>query len=235
MKSRMDKYYSEEVPHRTSKNDSLYDELYREKQKLNSNVTVIDNVNEIDIDKIKKLINNREEYKRVKSYNNIIGDIPKEDETEIEFDEINNNDYDINKIIEKKKQDKNTNGSRIRSITEEEYQKLKEFDEETRRISDEFKEQEKELKNLINTVTNADGDLFSNLKEDEKEEKTEVTEEEPKEETKENTFYTKTSKIITDDFGEDDDDKTSSKVFIIIVIISILIAAGVIVYFKFFK
>ena len=41
MKSRMDKYYSEnELMQRTSKNDSLYDELYREKQTLSDNMVL---------------------------------------------------------------------------------------------------------------------------------------------------------------------------------------------------
>ena len=50
MKSRMEKYYKDEdVMQRTSKNDSLYEELYKEKQIPRSNITVIDNVNESEI------------------------------------------------------------------------------------------------------------------------------------------------------------------------------------------
>ena len=54
MRTRMDKYHNnEELLERTSKNDSLYEQLYREKQTLSSNVTVLDNIDEIDISKIK--------------------------------------------------------------------------------------------------------------------------------------------------------------------------------------
>ena len=60
----MDKYYkNEEVLQRTAKNDTLYDELYREKQVPRSNVSVIDNVNEIDISKIKTMVDSRENYR----------------------------------------------------------------------------------------------------------------------------------------------------------------------------
>ena len=65
----MDKYYKDEdVMQRTSKNDSLYEELYKQKQVPRSNITVIDNVNEIDITKIKSMVDSRENYKRVRDY-----------------------------------------------------------------------------------------------------------------------------------------------------------------------
>ena len=67
MRSRMDRYIeSNEVLERTSKNDALYEELYKEKQTPRSNVTVLDNINEIDISKIKDIVNSREEYRKTR-------------------------------------------------------------------------------------------------------------------------------------------------------------------------
>ena len=61
MKSRMDKYYSEnELMQRTSKNDSLYDELYKEKQNLSDNMVKLNDADEIDINKKKSMIDSRE-------------------------------------------------------------------------------------------------------------------------------------------------------------------------------
>ena len=73
MKSRMDKYYSEnELMQRTSKNDSLYDELYREKQTLSDNMVVLNDADEIDINKIKSMIDSRENYKRAKKFEDVV-------------------------------------------------------------------------------------------------------------------------------------------------------------------
>ena len=69
----MDKYYSEnELMQRTSKNDSLYDELYREKQTLSDNMVVLNDADEIDINKIKSMIDSRENYKRAKKFEDVV-------------------------------------------------------------------------------------------------------------------------------------------------------------------
>ena len=76
MRSRMDRYIeSDEVLERTSKNDALYEELYKEKQTPRSNVTVLDNINEIDISKIKDIVNSREEYRKTRKYENLVSPI----------------------------------------------------------------------------------------------------------------------------------------------------------------
>lgn len=234
MKSRMDKYYKEEeLMQRTSKNDALYDELYREKQVPRSNVTVLDNINEIDITKIRAMVDKREEYKKVRDYENIVNPIDTYRKREInyEFDEIDNSNYDINEILKKKRSDKvyKEDPDKIRRISAE-YNDVPSFVEEIEeRVSDEFTAHENQLKELFNTISrtaiNEGTDLFSNLKEDDKSDK----------EEKENTFYTKTANFNTDDFYDDLNDESSSKVFIIIGIIAVVIAIGIIVWLKFFK
>ena len=226
MKSRMDKYYrNEELMQRTSKNDSLYDELYRQRMPK-SNVTVIDNINEIDITKIKSMVDSRENYKRVRDYESIVKPIDtyKNNEINCNFDEIDYSNYDINEIIKNKRSNKtyNIDPDRVRKITNEEYDILSSLEPKSEdEFSDDLVNHEKQLKDLFNTVSRTaidePTDLFSNLKEDKKEE----------------TFYTSTSKFESDDFGDDIKEKSGSKAFIIIGVIAVLIAIGVIVYIKF--
>ena len=233
----MDKYYKEEeLMQRTSKNDFLYDELYKEKQIPSSNVTVLDNINEIDITKIKAMVDKRENYKKVKDYNSIVNDLDnyKKEEVKYDFEEIDEADYDINEILKKKRSNiENTN--KIRKISGEDYElmtSLETSEEENDNID--LTGHEKQLKDLYDTITKAiDDDLFANLKED-KEEVEEKTEEETVDNENESSFYTSTSKIDAKDFGEDEE-KNGSTLFIVIAIIAILVAVGIVVYLKFFN
>lgn len=233
MKSRMDKYYKEEeMMQRTSKNDFLYDELYREKRP-SDNVTVLDNINEIDITKIKAMVDSRERHSKMRSYENIVN--PK-DEYEFEdvsynIDEVDNSNYDINEVLKKKRVDNTYEDSKVRKLSSAEFEvEVLDTDEE---MSEEFLTHEKQLKDLFNTVSRTsadDNDLFANLKEDDKEETTEVEEEKD-----DSSFYTSTSKFDNVDFEDGPKEKNNTSIFIIIGILAILIAAGIIVYIKFLK
>ena len=227
MRTRMDKYYNdEEILQRTSKNDSLYDKLYKEKQVLRSNVTVIDNINEIDLSKIKSIVNNREDYKKIRNYENAINntEFEKKEEINYDFDEVDNSNYDINEILKRKRSNKNyENSSKIRKINEE-------FCEDTfknyKNLSDDFLNHEQQLKELFNTVTQTNAvestDLFANLKENSDEDK---------------SFYTNTSKFEGKDFENNIKEIEEKKVnvFLIIILIAIIISIGIICYIKFFK
>lgn len=222
MKSRMDKYYSEnELMQRTSKNDNLYDELYKEKQTLSNNMVVLNDVDEIDINKIKSMIDSRENYKRAKRFCDVVSPTKnnKDDEIDYKFDEIDDSNYDINEIIEKKRST-NDEEVRVRKLDTK-------YESTMEELSEEFLTHEQQLRDLFDTVTQtnlAKTDLFSNLRE------------EGSDKTKEEEFYTNTSKIETNDFDDEFVDKSSNaKVFIIITIILMVIAIGIILYLKVFK
>lgn len=226
MKSRMDKYYSEnELMQRTSKNDSLYDELYREKQTLSDNMVVLNDADEIDINKIKSMIDSRENYKRAKRFENVVSPTNniKDEEIDYKFDEIDDSNYDINEIIEKKRST-NEEENRVRKLDTK-------YESTMEELSEEFLTHEQQLRDLFDTVTQtnlAKTDLFSNLREDDSEK--------TKDETKEEEFYTNTSKLEKEDFDDEFVEKSSNaKVFIIITIILMIIAIGVILYLKVFK
>lgn len=229
MKSRMDKYYKDEdVMQRTSRNDSLYEALYKEKQVPRSNVTVIDNVNEIDINKIKTMVDSREKYKRVRDYEKIMNGVSdyKTSEIKYDFDEVDNSNYDINEIIKNKRSNRSYDSNKVRRLNNIEYDIMDRNEEE---VSDDMMNHEKQLIDLFNTVSRTavreETDLFSNLKED-----TAVIEN--TEEEKE--FYTNTTQFSSDDFGDDLKENDNGKIFVIIGVIAVLIAIGVIVYLKFF-
>lgn len=226
MKSRMDKYYSEnELMQRTSKNDSLYDELYREKQTLSDNMVVLNDADEIDINKIKSMIDSRENYKRAKKFEDVVSPTNniKDEEIDYKFDEIDDSNYDINEIIEKKRST-NEEENRVRKLDTK-------YESTMEELSEEFLTHEQQLRDLFDTVTQtnlAKTDLFSNLREDDSER--------TKDETKEEEFYTNTSKLEKEDFDDEFVEKSSNaKVFIIITIILMIIAIGVILYLKVFK
>lgn len=226
MKSRMDKYYSEnELMQRTSKNDSLYDELYREKQTLSDNMVVLNDTDEIDINKIKSMIDSRENYKRAKKFEDVVSPTNniKDEEIDYKFDEIDDSNYDINEIIEKKRST-NEEENRVRKLDTK-------YESTMEELSEEFLTHEQQLRDLFDTVTQtnlAKTDLFSNLREDDSEK--------TKDETKEEEFYTNTSKLEKEDFDDEFVEKSSNaKVFIIITIILMIIAIGVILYLKVFK
>lgn len=226
MKSRMDKYYSEnELMQRTSKNDSLYDELYREKQTLSDNMVVLNDADEIDINKIKSMIDSRENYKRAKKFEDVVSPTKnnKDEEIDYKFDEIDDSNYDINEIIEKKRST-NEEENRVRKLDTK-------YESTMEELSEEFLTHEQQLRDLFDTVTQtnlAKTDLFSNLREDDSEK--------TNDETKEEEFYTNTSKLEKEDFDDEFVEKSSNaKVFIIITIILMIIAIGVILYLKVFK
>ena len=226
MKSRMDKYYKDEdVMQRTSKNDSLYEELYKQKQVPRSNITVIDNVNEIDITKIKTMVDSRENYKRVRDYENIVNpmDTYRKSEIDYHFDEIDNSNYDINEILKNKRSNKEYDSTKVRRINNALYDIM----ERERDIHEEDDECFDLFNTMSRTAVREDTDLFSNLKDTaviEKKEEKEIEEE----------FYTNTTKFDSDDFGDDFKENNNSKIFIIIGVVAIVIAICVIIYLKFF-
>lgn len=235
MRSRMDRYIeSDEVLERTSKNDALYEELYKEKQTPRSNVTVLDNINEIDISKIKDIVNSREEYRKTRKYENLVSPIDidsyKKKNIEYQFDEIDNNDYDINQILLKKRSDRvyNKEEPKIRKISETQYDILKSLDIHEDDVKPDYMTQENNLKDLLNTIVksktvNESTDLFANLKEESKEEEIDKS------------FYTNADTFSDLDFDIEESKSSGSKIFIIIVLSALIIAIGIFIWFKFFK
>lgn len=213
MQSRMEKYNSNEkrIASRTQKNQSLYEEVRNTTLTdfdVNSNVSIIDeDASSIDVRKVRKFLDEK--------YNE---DAPKRRSIEVpEFDEPaiieeplqDTKEYDINAILEKAKKGKNVdyNKERLKKIRDAQYEILNNLDLELKKVEEAKinhvrKEEEDNLVNLINTITEleiknknnlskeASGalDLLSDLKDDDDdvtEPNTVPLESEEKEENKE--------------------------------------------------
>lgn len=162
MKSRMEKYYdsNEEFVGRTAKNENLYRK--KDYSVYSSNETIIAPNNEIDITKLKDIIQSREDYQRAKSYRNMLSDkkfeyndIPYEEE---QYEEKN---YDINAILKKVKDEKNNidEENQNRKLRNTQYDILSNLNIKSKKHEEEpvtkvdLESQKAELQGLIDKVT----------------------------------------------------------------------------------
>ena len=221
MQSRMDRYDSIEKKkyERSRKNTKLYEEIYDDMYKDISykNMEIIDSAKEININKLKDILDDKYDTRQYRTFKNY--DV--EDEVEEEKQE-KRKIYDINEIINDAKSK--------RAFIEEakEKQKYLDFTASSREDVDDLKQEEKELEDLINTVTIKESetssalDLLSELKGDDNTLVTngvspeniieEAKQEDTKEETHQNiektlvkadkTFYTDSNMFTKNDFED---------------------------------
>ena len=159
MKSRMEKYYNqnEEFVGRRTKNENLYRE--KDYSVYSSNETVIDTNNEIDITKLKNIIQSREDYQRSKSYRNMLNDKKFDyDDIEIEEETYEEKNYDINALLQKVKDEKDTvdEKDKMRKLRNTQYDILSNLDIKSKKTKsvDDLEQQKEDLKDLINSITN---------------------------------------------------------------------------------
>lgn len=169
MKSRVDKYSENNVLSRSSKNKELYEDLYSNTNY--TNMVVIDDSNEIDISKIKEIVDREKREKKIpreaKLSADIYEDIPKIEERPTKI-------YDINQVLKEAK-DKRDIIEEANERRKREHFNLKtneELEEElakTRKVYQDLIKEEKELLSIMNTLTNVSStdvalDLFEDLK-----------------------------------------------------------------------
>ncbi len=182
MNSRLERYHYEEeveaLPSRVAKNQNLYNDISVSdfsKMKPADNVKVIEtNNNKIDLDKIKRYIENNSE-EEVKNRSVVVKDdidsIPQKDVFEEE------KIYDINSVLElaKEKKESYYEDEKHKKIRDTQYDilskiKLYEEDEKEPEEEIELNTDEKTLVDLINTVTKKREDLLDELKKGSEEE-----------------------------------------------------------------
>ena len=222
---------------RTEKNKNLYSQINREdfsRVRTNDNVRVIDDQpKEIDIEKIKDYINkmNDEEPRKKKVVVNPV------DTGEIRIDEDEEKVYDINTVLEKAKEEKQTTyeNEKHRRLRDTGYDILNRIELEKSKennvseknnelLSDEdVLENEKTLMDLINTVTIArdDVDLLSELTESEnkEEEKTDSIEKEIEKANEQDIHISKIPteakqeiKVIEDNLNKKENEKMKDEI-----------------------
>lgn len=157
MSSRMDKYYenSELMESRTKRNERLYQEISQndlEDINLSSNAHVIgDNENNIDINKIKELLEKK--YYEAPKKSNVL-QMPADSSMDMVEDETTK-EYDINAILEKARSDKEVDyeRERLKKIHDTQYDILKSLDVEKESSENKVTSDKENLMQLIHTIT----------------------------------------------------------------------------------
>lgn len=152
MASRMDKYQKSELVTngRSKKNQDLYNQINDFDTYSNiEGVATIENNNEIDITKVRKMLENREDYKKRRELDGIIR--KSEDEIPEEKEEVlDDKRYDIADILSKIKKNTEKDSSH-RSLDEAQYNELKNYKKKEK--EEEYTEDPDELKELIHTLS----------------------------------------------------------------------------------
>lgn len=239
MKSRLNKYDNSDKYSRVQKNQDLYGNIYNNVNY--SNMVVIDDSNEIDISKIKEIIDNeKNKNKRVE----------KNKFNKEEYDSIvpesfeQNKSYDINEVLKEAKNKRNIIEEANEKRKIQNYKFNDNLDEEllkTRKVYENLIKEEKELLNIMNTMTNINSndianDMFHDLTSDSN--MTEVLEDNPnvgiKQVDDDSTEYsTDTFMFNTKDFDgiesiREDVEKTSMFIKILIGIVLFVIVVAII-------
>ena len=258
MQSRTERYYQSSqndeklVTKRTVLNRELYDKIYDDFEYTNVEaVANIDKTNEIDINKIKEMLKQREEehtYEDRSIIKKVATVIPT-------FEEEKN--YDINEILIRAKENKDSyDKAPIRSLKEIELTRTRKIEEDHYPITPSDVD-EHELKELINTITKTsyinkmdDKDLSLNLLSDLKGKEETITtdnesirkiieaqkeaneKKEDKKEAMDRSFYTSGISFSKEDFEsldkDDDKEEVSLVVKAIVFIMLVILTAGII-------
>lgn len=236
MASRMEKYYhnNTDVPSRTKKNANLYDELYDNVKY--SNVEGIANIassNEIDITKIKKLINEHENDKDTAFVRKTVNI---DDKKEDLFEEKN---YDLKEVLNdaKKNRPKDEKERYIQEIKSSNFlEKLNELNSSDVKMED--------LTNVAQLSSLGDDelslDLLGDLKSNDNTFIGELSERVKKEEPEEvdQSFYTNSMNFSKEDFEELDGINKNIKknnvwITILVFIILVIVITGGLFLFDF--
>lgn len=166
MRTRMEKYYdgSENEGSRTTKNNDLYKDVAKSELDsfdVNSNMSVLgDNPNSINIDKVREMLDRKYRIEPKRKSISIDDD---EEIARVDIDETR--EYDINSILEKAKENKESSYEidRLRKLHNTQYDILKNLNISTSKKKN-IADEEDTLMELINTITEKEfGTTTSNI------------------------------------------------------------------------
>lgn len=237
MSTRMDKYLSNNSNEsRSSRNKKLYEELYDTMNYTNS--VVIDQSKEIDISKIKEIIDNE---KKLNQKKDIRPKIDFEELEKIKTEDENNKVYNINEVLKeaKEKRDIISDASEKRKNSRyDPHMDINQELDETRKVYDKLIQEETELLDIMNTLTSAK--TSTNIKEaykdltveskkieiDNQQEESETQEEKSTKEYSTNTFMFNKKDFVDNELEESLKGTNGFiKALIVILIIGVIIAA----------
>lgn len=250
MRSRLDRYENNNSVSRVSKNQNLYDDIYSNTNY--TNMVVIDDSNEIDISKIKEIIDKeKNQSKRVERNNFNKEEYDNLTKTNTEENKI----YDINEVLREAKSHRDIIEEANEKRKIQNYKFRENLDEElskTRKVYENLIKEEKELLNIMNTLTNVSSDdlaldMFSDLTKDENltevlEENTDINIKQIDNDDTTTEYSTDTFMFNTKDFDgledmKDNVKKTSFfiKILIFIITLAVIFGIGFLVYTFFIK
>ncbi len=144
MASRMERYHNSEG--RSTRNKNLYKSIENLDNYSNiEGVIAIDKTNEIDITKVKKMIQNREGYQKSKQYHQIAPEEVVEEEQNF-IEDTDNRTYDIRDVLTKAKETRVEPDEKYRTLKNVNYDVIK-------RLNLKPSEEEDVKKELVSTVT----------------------------------------------------------------------------------
>lgn len=260
----MERYYKKDNQgnSRTKRNTRLYNSIYSYGKYSNiEGIASIDNTNQIDITKVKQMLDNREKYQAERKYRRLtneedtVQELPKVRSQYKEEDRT----YDIMDVLTKAKEKKEPD-DKERVLSKTSYDVLKNLDLK-RSINQKDYDNDDDLKDMIQTITNTSmlnklndadlaADMFSDLKghnEDTQignldnikeliEKNKNYEKEKEKEQTMDNSFFTSNLKLRKKDFvGYDGEEKKTSvfkTIFVTILILGIIAVVGILVVQK---
>lgn len=239
MKSRLSKYENNDGLSRVTRNQNLYDDMYENTNY--TNMVVIDDSNEIDISKIKEIIDNeKSKTSRAKKHNFDMAEYDSIVPLKPEEEKL----YDINEVLKEAKSKRDIVEEANEKSKIQNYKFKNNLDDElskTRKVYENLIKEEKELLNMMNTMTNLSSDdiasdMFQDLTKDEglTEVLDEVQDVNIKQINDDSTEYsTDTFMFNTRDFEDmdtlkDDVRRTSMFIRILIIILIILIIGAVV-------
>ena len=258
----MERYYKKETQgnSRTKRNTRLYNSIYSYGKYSNiEGIASIDNTNQIDITKVKKMLETREKYQAERKYRrltndeNVVQELPKVRSRYKEEDRT----YDIMDVLNKAREKKEPD-DKERVLSKTSYDVLKNLDLKRKNSVKDY-DNEDDLKDMIQTISNTSmlnklddadlaADMFSDLKGHN--EDTQVgnlnnikelieenkNNEKKKEQTMDNSFFTSNLKLKKKDFVEYGEEEKKGSVFktifVTILILGIIAVVGMLVVQK---
>ena len=145
MASRMDRY-QQNREERSTKNENLYRQIQESSSYSNiEGIATIDKTNEIDITRVKAMLQNRENYQKQKQYNHLMEQEKEQPEEVVQVIEEEKN-YDIKEVLDKAKEDWEEPNGEYRSLKNIRYDILDRLNLKA------TPEEEQELQDLIDTI-----------------------------------------------------------------------------------
>ena len=257
MSSRMERYYKKETQgnSRTKRNTRLYNSIYSYGKYSNiEGIASIDNTNEIDITKVKKMLDNREKYQAERRYRRLTNDDKQVQDLPVmhsKYKEDNDRTYDIMDVLTKAKEKKEPD-DKERVLSKTSYDVLKSLD--LKRNVNRRDLYDDGLDSMVQTISNTSAlnklddaslaaDMFSDLqghnentqvgKIGDIKELIKTQQYDKKEQTMDNSFFTSDLKLKKKDFiGYGEEEKKGSvfkTIFVTILILGIIAVIGILV------